>query len=173
MSTSATFDLIGAITSATTSIPTLSSSDLATVLNGASSIATSASSQAAAASDTTAAPELSKESLSRLAQSLPKYLIGGGVVVGVLILLGALSWWWKRRKRRASFGFGDEEWHAVAPGPGSRRASDSSEKRTLEQVRVESTGPENTRGVYGTDSEGDKLLSPLERIGEPRLTGEQ
>lgn len=169
MSTSATFDFIGAIASA----PAISSSDLATFVNGASSIATSAASQGAAASDTTAAPELSKESLSRLAQSLPKYLIGGGVIVGALILLGALSWWWKRRKRRASFGFGDEEWHAVAPGSGSRRASDSSEKRTLEQVRVESTGPENTRGVYGTDSEGDKLLSPLERIGEPRLTGEQ
>ena len=154
MSTSATFDLIGAIASAPTSTPTMFSSDLGTVLNGASSFATSASSRSGAASDTTAAPELSKESLSRLAQSLPKYLIGGGVAVRVLILLGALSWWWKRRKRRARFGFGDEEWHASAPGPGSRRASDSSEKRMLEQVHVEGTGHENPRGVYETDSSG-------------------
>ena len=92
------------------------------------------------------------------------------MAVRVLILLGALSWWWKRRKRRARFGFGDEEWHASAPGPGSRRASDSSQKRMLEQVHVESTGHE--KGVYGTDSEGNKLLSPPERIGEPRSTVE-
>ena len=131
--------------------------------------------------------QLSQESLHRLAASLPKYLMAGGIVLAFLIVVGLLSWWWKRRKRRARFfdDDDDDDDEVWALPRSNRRGSDTSAmsgSSDLEKkpMRTESSAAGGKAGRVGGSShwevmgQGNGLgLRPPERVYSPGPRGRE